>query len=850
MKSIQHLKRTLAALLLLVSPLGLLADDGYNPVANPDAVVQSGRMRFTVLTPQLIRIQYSRIEQFEDRATFAFVNRNLPVPAFTTREENGYLYITTDALELRYRIGSTPSPTAKNGNSLNIHLNVAGRDVMWYPGKDDALNLKGTTRTLDQVTGDSNRGDLENGILSRDGWAVIDESPKTKRGDGSTTFAFDESVDGIPWVAEPIDKNAYDWYFFGYGHEYKKALGDFIKVAGRIPMPPLYIMGYWYSKYQQYTQQDFVDLVNEIQGNDIPIDVMIFDMDWHRSDQWTGWSWDKNKIPNPTGLIRWMHNKNLKVSLNLHPADGVASWEDNYQTIRDDMGMTGTERVPWTLEKPDFYKTMFKNIIRVREKEGVDFWWLDWQQNLTNPRMEGLSETFWCNHVFYNDMKQNRPELRPVIYHRWGGMGSHRYPIGFSGDTHPAFSTLAYETYFTATASNVGFGYWGHDLGGHNYAPTKNNDPELYLRWMQFGVFTPIFRTHASNHSELERRIWKYPNFEQLRETVYLRYELMPYIYSAARTGYDTGVSMCRPLYYEWPEENNAYRYEDEYYFGDDILVAPVVTPAADNGLAKRTVWLPEGWWYDVCRNRVVEGGIEQTDSYTQTEIPYFIKAGSIIVTNPAMKHLKEAPKQLVIKVAPGADGMTQHYEDDGTTDGYRNGEYSTTKMTQQRGQGTITFTIEPRVGRYTGMLDARSYQVVFLATEKPLSVRLNGNDTDNWTFDEMTKAITVDVPETSCDAEVKIDIELSTTDVNAVAAANTIDLYYDASEGSVVASMSKKAKQVKLSIIGMDGSEVLSVRDTNTDRMHVPVGDLPQGGYVCRLKADASVVTRKIVKD
>lgn len=844
-----NMKKTIASMLLLLCPVGLMAQETWNPKANDDAVVQSGYMRFTVLTPELIRIQYSRQQKFEDRATFAFVNRNLPVPSFTTREENGYLYIKTDALELKYRKGSTPSPSAKTTNSLTITLNVAGRTVTWYPGKDDALNLKGTLRTLDQVTGDSNRGDLENGILSRDGWAVIDESPKTKRGDGSTTFAFDDREVGFPWVDKPIDENAYDWYFFGYGHEYKKALGDFIKVAGRIPMPPLYILGYWYSKYQQYTQQDFINLVTEIQNNDIPIDVMIFDMDWHRSDQWTGWSWDKNKIPNPTGLIRWMHNKNLKVSLNLHPADGVASWEDNYEKVRDDMGLTGTDRVPWTLEDPKFYQTMFKNIIHLRESEGVDFWWLDWQQNLTNPRMEGLSETFWCNHVFYNDMKMNRPDVRPVIYHRWGGMGSHRYPIGFSGDTHPAFSTLAYETYFTATASNVGFGYWGHDLGGHNYAPTKNNDPELYLRWMQFGVFTPVFRTHASNHPDLERRIWKYPNFEQLRETVFLRYELMPYIYTAARTGYDTGVSMCRPLYYEWPEENNAYRYEDEYYFGDDMIVAPVVTPVAANGLAKRSVWLPEGQWYDVCRNRVVSGGIEQVDEYSQTEIPYFLKAGSIIVTNPPLKHLKAVPEELIIKVAPGGNGETQHYEDEGDTDGYKEGLYATTHMTQVRSNGQITFTIEPRVGMFPNMIEERSYQVVFLAEDKPESVTLNGSATDDWTFDDMAKTVTVRVPKTSCDAQIQIVIDRNPSALGNVNADNTIDLYYDAQNDEVVASMSKKCKNLRLQVLSMDGKEVALTTAANVDRIVFNADQLQQGGYVCRLNADGQVVTRKIVK-
>ncbi len=221
-------KCLLLSLLLVIGPFqSARAVSGYDPVANPEAVVASGRARFTVLTPRMIRIQYSSRELFEDRATFAVVNRNLPVPQFSTREENGFLYIETDYLTLRYKIGSTISPSLKSPNNLSITMALNGRDVIWYPGKEDALNLKGTKRTLDTASGDNQRPDLEDGIISRAGWALIDESPKTKRGDGSTTFAFDQQVEGIEWLARPIDNNAFDWYFMGYGHDYKEAIGDY-----------------------------------------------------------------------------------------------------------------------------------------------------------------------------------------------------------------------------------------------------------------------------------------------------------------------------------------------------------------------------------------------------------------------------------------------------------------------------------------------------------------------------------------------------------------------------------------------------------------------------------------------
>ena len=725
-------------------------------MAHPDAVVRSGKARFTVLTPEMIRIQYSDRSLFEDRATFAIVNRRLPVPAFTAVEKDGYLEIKTSALTLKYKIGGVIDGRKPSAEVLNISMQLNGRPVLWYPGKDDAMNLKGTTRTLDGQIGDNKRQELENGLLSRAGWSIIDESPLARRGDGSTTFAFDKQVDGIDWVAEPVDKQAIDWYFLGYGHQYKKALGDFIKVAGRQPMPPLYVLGYWYSKYQRYTSDEFMEIVNDVKRFNIPMDVMIFDMDWH-TQGWTGWTWDRTAIPDPEGLIDWMHQHGLKVSLNLHPADGVDDDEDFFNDLREDMGLDKqTKRVPWNLSDGRFYHNMFKHIIRARERQGVDFWWLDWQQNLTSKYVDGLGETFWCNHVFYNDMRLNRPNHRPLIFHRWGGLGSHRYPIGFSGDSFTTYGTLAWQPYFTATASNVGFGYWGHDLGGHQQ--TGGNDPEIYLRWMQFGVFTPIFRTHATNWEGIERRIWKYSNFPSLLETVKLRYALMPYIYTAARQAYDTGVSLCRPLYYEWPEVNNAYLFEDEYMFGDDILVAPVVTKPESDGMTARRTWLPEGRWFDVCRNKVVEGNRTFTDRYAMEEIPYFFRAGSVIVNNPPMMNLSTRPDRLILKVVPGGNGQTKLYEDEGDTEGYKQGAYTTTTI---RHEGN-TLTILPREGKFAGMPESRSYTVEFLAVNRPKAVVIDGRQlTDgSWNYDQQRRLLTVNVARTACDKKTVVTIK------------------------------------------------------------------------------------------
>lgn len=751
------------------------AQDVLDPVADPAAVVTSGNARFTVLTSKMIRIQYSATAQFEDRATFAIVNRRLPLPQFTTEEADGYLYIRTEDVTLRYKVGSVFKATDKKPDNLMVTFQMNGRTCTWYPGKDDSMNLLGTCRTLDQAWGDNKRGNLEKGLLSRAGWSIIDESPSTLRGDGSSSYAFEQKEEGITWWANPIDKTAIDWYFLGYGHNYKECLGDYIKVGGRVPMPPKYILGYWYSRYWSYTQAEFMQLIKDAEKYDVPMDVLIMDMGWHKSG-WTGWSWNKSLISSPKTLINYIHNHGVRTALNLHPSDGVGTHEDYYKAMAADLGDNSGQTILWKVEDYDFMKTFFKDIIRPHEAEGVDFWWLDWQQALTVGKhgqeksytpakgSETLGETFWCNHTFFEDMQKNRPELRPVIYHRWGGLGSHRYPICFSGDAWAAWSMLGYEIFFTSNASNVLYAYWGHDLGGHQGG---NNDPELLLRWLQFGAYTPIFRTHATNDSKLERRIWKYSNFTQLREAVRERYRLFPYLYTAARETYDTGIGMNRPLYYDYPEDSKAYTYEDEYMFGSDMLVAPIYAPAR-NGRSSRMIWLPgenEKWW-DVTHSRLKSGDQEFYGTFTLDEFPVFYRAGSVIPYYPVRRTVVNDPGEIILKVVPGASGSGKLYEDKGDSQEYKGDAWAMTTFIQNRSDSGITLTIGRRNGSFEGMPTQRKWTVQFLGTPASFireGIMVNGNPVtdEDVTYDEATGTLTITVSTDNLSQPITINVPL-----------------------------------------------------------------------------------------
>lgn len=780
------MKRFLALLTALACTLSPAIAD--NPKADAKAVVTSGNARFTVLTPQLLRMEWSADGQFEDRATLTFVNRETPVPEFKVRESKSKLTITTPALTLTY---------LKNGKfsdkNLKAVFTLNGKEVVWTPGMENPQNLLGTTRTLDGADGSKLKEPMEQGILSRAGWSLIDDSQRhVLTPDGS---------EWEEWVEARPEGDRQDLYLFAYGHDYKQALADYALVAGRAPMPPKYTLGYWWSRYWQYSDNEFVDLVNKLKSMDVPIDVLIVDMDWHETwglrksnspkDEygqrigWTGYTWQKELFPSPANFLKWTENEELKVALNLHPASGIQPYEAVYDDFTKEYGWSEKGKsVPFKIDERKWADAYFKTVLEPMERNGVDFWWLDWQQWKESKYTPGLSNTFWLNHTFFNHAERQNPGLRPFIYHRWGGLGSHRYPLAFSGDTYATWPMLAYLPYFTATASNVNYGWWGHDIGGHMFHKTqKATDPELYTRWLQYGVFTPIFKTHSTKDPRIERCIWCFPDHMFLmRDAIRLRYTLASYIYNAARENYDTGVGMCRPMYYDYPESDKAYETPEQFMFGNDILATTITQPVDSiTGLAPRTIWFPEGAWFDCATGSMYEGGRTEELHYTLAENPHYAKAGSIIPMNPAtVKNLQQPCDTLVLTFIPGGDGQLRHYEDDGMSQQYKT-NYAVTTVTKKQEGNTVRVRISPREGSFAGASDSRSYELRFPAVFPPKSVKVNGKElaysrfpkAGEWTYDGYTLAPVIYTGTTACDAPV--EIELAFDDY---ATAHQADLY------------------------------------------------------------------------
>ena len=732
---------------------------------NANVVYQDSNVRFTLVTDGTVRMEYAPDGKFLDNKSFIAVNRSYPEVKYKKNETSKKVVISTDYLTLSYTKGSGPL-TERNLSIVSAKTKKKTADgkhlipFAWHPGQKDApdANLKGTYRTLDGYDGDS-RGDtgkmpIEDGLLSRSGWTLIDDSEG---------YVFDNS--DWQWVEHrPNEGKTQDMYFLAYGNDYKKALHDFTVFAGKEPLPPRYAFGYWWSRYWGYSDNELRQLVGKMQSYNIPMDVLVVDMDWHYTEEgrggWTGYTWNKRLFPSPAGFMKWAKQQQLQTTVNLHPADGIKYYEDCYADMARWMGMDPAEKkdIPWNASSKRFMQGWYDKVLRPMERDGIDFWWLDWQQWDNDKEFPRLSNVWWINYTTFTDMERHH-DTRPMLYHRWGGLGNHRYQIGFSGDAIISWKSLDFQPYYNSTASNVLYGYWSHDIGGHMGADSIN--PEMYIRWMQFGAFSPILRTHSTKNAGLNKEPWVFADKERdiIRDIIKQRYSLAPYIYTMARHTYDTGVSLCRPMYYDYPDAQEAYTNRNEYMFGDNYLVYPITQPMND-GVSRQKVWLPAGNdWYELTSGTMLKGGQTVERRFLLDEYPIYVKAGSIIPQYGDVKNLRRNDEAVTVTVYPGnVDAQFVMYEDNGNDKQYATAYASTLLSATHSAEGTLRVSIGARKGEYCGMPAHRQYRLKLVASAVPEKVVVDGKQTD-FEYDGNNLSLIVDIPETDCSKAKTIEV-------------------------------------------------------------------------------------------
>ncbi len=578
------------------------------------------------------------------------------------------------------------------------------------------------------------------------------------------------------WVM-PRDHKETDFYFFGYGRRYTEAVQDFYKLAGPTPLLPRFTLGNWWSRYYRYTQDEYVQLMDRFKREGIPFTTSVIDMDWHRVDDidpkygsgWTGYSWNKQLFPDHKAFLHDLHERGLKATLNVHPRDGVRAFEDDYEAVAKRVGIDPAteEAVEFDLTNPDFVSAYFDMHHRM-EAEGVDFWWLDWQQGGVT-RQPGLDPLWVLNHLHYLD--SGRDGNWALTFSRYAGPGSHRYPVGFSGDTIVTWESLQFQPYFTATASNIGYGWWSHDIGGHMCGYRNEH---LEARWYQLGAFSPINRLHSSNSQFMGKEPWNFS--AEVRDSMVgslrLRHMMLPYLYTMNYRAAFEGMPLVEPMYWADPNNPQAYEVPDEFRFGTELLVAPIVSDNDESAqLGSTEAWLPQGEWYDFFDGRryvsAGKSGRRLEVWRAIDRMPVFAKAGGIV----PLQQLGEGnkvndlgnPESLQVLVFPGANGSFTLKEDDGSAEsGEDQTHVADTRMSfdWKNADNTTQFTVSPVEGCAVAIPAQRNWEVVFRGVAQPdmqnVRIEIDGKacDTAEITYDQQTLSLSVvvrDVPSTAC---------------------------------------------------------------------------------------------------
>lgn len=741
-------------------------------------MIRAGAARFEVLTPTLIRMEYAQDRRFEDRPTLTAVRARLPVPLFSARTVRHWLEIRTALVTLRYRLGSGPF------GARNVVLN--GHRLA---PDSSGENLGGWRRALDLLSGPVQ---LNEGLLSRQGYHVLDDT--------RTVLL---STDPPGFAPRPAHRGPYrDWYLFAYGQDYSRALSDLRVLTGAAPLLPRTAFGVWFSRYWPYSEQDYHALLEQFRAQRVPLDTLSVDTDFKRESDpagaavaavvagapgrpysWNGWEFNPQPFPDPPRFLRWAHSQGLSVTVNIHPS--ISSHDPKWALTEASSGglavSSGQCRIlmadptaacgvfDWTNPRQlDAYFALHREF----ERDGVDFFWLDWCCDDSKADAPGLTADTWINSRYA--LQERARGLRWPAFARIGGtyaasapndgdgidggtgiFAEHRYTMQFTGDTCATWPMLAFEAQFTADEGNVGLPYVSHDIGSFNGQPSggqcsglgvpllnEHLPDDLYARWVEFGTFQPLDRLH-SNHGD--RLPWEYgPAADDAASSfLRLREEFGPYIYTAARRAYDTGLPIAGALYLRWPRLAAAYTHPDEYTFGSDLVVAPVTAPGDP---APVTVWIPPGTWVDYFTGARYRGPGVRTLSEPLSRIPVLVAGGAVMPAQPYVPNTSPGPSTTVILTAyPGARrGSFDLYDDAGVGFGYTRGDYSRTSISQTRRTGRTTLSIGPERGRFPGMPRARAWEVRLLAVGLPRSVRVNGRPV-RWTYDATASTVTVD---------------------------------------------------------------------------------------------------------
>lgn len=637
-------------------------------------------------------------------------------------------------------------------------------------GKDEAiygiglmengkLNQRGENRRMMQT----NLEDFQNVIQSIKGYALYwDNYSPTQINDtpeAGLTLASE--------VSEGID------YYFMYGGSGDGNVALIRQLTGDVPMLPLYSYGFWQSRERYKSQKELTEVVDKYRATGVPLDGIVQDWQyWGDNYTWNAMEFINPEFYDAKAMIDHVHQQKAHLAVSIWQSFGpmtkpykdmeakgylfdFKTWPESGLTQwppRKDYPSGVRVYKPYNEEARDIYWQHLKRLYDL----GTDVWWMDStdpdhndykDSDLDAPTALGsfrrVRNAFplECVRGVYEHQRKANPDKRVMIYTRSGFAGQQRFASDvWTGDVASNWPTLRNQLPMTLNFSLTGNPHVNTDIGGFfSGAYNKGYDPtsagrnpqyqELYVRWMQFGAFCPMMRSHGC---ESYRELYYYgekgqPVYDALLDAVNLRYRLLPYIYSTAWDVTHRQGTFMRALWLDFASDSRVQNMTDEFMFGRQLLVAPIVqaqyTPEKLNkeGIAspdfmatkQTTKYLPKGaTWYDFATGKRYEGGQDVTLSTTLKSIPLFVRAGSILPMGKEMQCVAERDwSQMELRVYPGANGSFTLYEDDGETYGYEKGQYAEIALTWD--DKAQTLTIGARKGSYEGMLTARKFTVV-----------------------------------------------------------------------------------------------------------------------------------------
>jgi alpha-glucosidase (family GH31 glycosyl hydrolase) len=668
-----------------------------------------------------------------------------------------------------------------DSTSCHVNLDTVAVTSLAAAAPAPHLALGGYRRSLDGVNGDNGSPPTTPGLLHKDGWYLLDDT---------TSALYDPATKRVTPRPGHGGKAYQDGYVFGYGHNYKQGLSDLATLTGPPELLPRWAYGVWYSEYIDRTAADYENtILPRFRSEGVPLDVLVTDTDFKSPNTWSGWEIDTAKFPDPKAFFDWSASQGLHNTLNIHPSilSSDPQFAQAQATAKNKLHKGGCAPAAaagagdcYTFDwgDPDQLKA-YMDLHQTMDQQGNDFWWLDWCCDSSQSSLAGVTPDAWIHQQYATDsdktiargfvISRAYGSLQSGTYSGYSGLptgpwADKRTTIHFTGDTSSTWGTLRAEVGYTPGESvSTGMSAISHDIGGHNDTTgltgsetyTSNGQTlrtaklpdDMYARWVQFGTFQPIDRLH-SNHSD--RLPWQYATAAKTsaKKFLNLRENLVPYTYTLAQQANATGVPVVRPTYLEYPEEPQAYAAAGtEYFYGPDMLVAPVTTPGTT---ATTSVWFPPGRWTDYFTGQTYTGGTTQSITTGLDSMPVFIKAGAIVPTrtNNVTNNDQNPLTEVTLNVSAGAAGSYTLYEDNGTTTDRKQSATTTIQYTETGAKHTVT--INPAVGCFHGQVTSRQWTISLLGVTAPTAVAANGAplSANAFHWDGTTHVLTVKLPQ------------------------------------------------------------------------------------------------------